>query len=633
MHEDLQRSEELLNSLNGLLKDTDANEEKEIVKQFLQKSSDVFRFVIVGESAVGKTSLLRKLFGDEVITEIRPTEQISEYRYGEQAGEFLTDVDTVRYFLPVGALRGICVVDLPGTEWMETAGRREAVCSQILKSDVRIVVFSSDAISAAGVWDLLERTEAKKTVFVIANAERQMPEQQEEGKRKLIRYGAEAGIQAEIFYADRPEPLMDYIHNQLIGADPGLRKQRENIRGLQTMLAKLTQSFALRKQQYESDLAVVEQIDREMEVFFRNSGELADSLKKNLIGEIEREIQAYEEEIIARLEPEKIRERFPGGYRDFENYLYFVNENYYKRMTDKVNQKMQNSVQQYLSGLEQVFDRATGYFRKRASLLTLEDRFYGSLARSRQFVITRTQTSLQETKEYYHVLSDASQELFLKLWSAREKYDHKVKVAGRIGAAAGATAATGGVGLAATAVGSALSKKVGMKVASVGISKAATGIAAGAMSAATTSVVTTAALILWPVVALAGAAAISKMAKKLASAQGIHQMRKCVKEAVEEFHQEVEITKQRMMTQIPDTVDAIFQRERTSADQTFSDFRRSVHIDGKNIPALEDKLTQAQALMERIVQTDVGSGEEKGNSPAFVNRFEKGEVTGKWMSK
>ncbi|KAI4447970.1 hypothetical protein C823_002489 [Eubacterium plexicaudatum ASF492] len=206
-------------------------------------------------------------------------------------------------------------------------------------------------------------------------------------------------------------------------------------------------------------------------------------------------------------------------------------------------------------------------------------------------------------------------------------------MAGRIGAAAGATAATGGVGLAATAVGSALSKKVGIKVASVGISKAATGIAAGAMSAATTSVVTTAALILWPVVALAGAAAISKMAKKLASAQGIHQMRKCVKEAVEEFHQEVEITKQRMMTQIPDTVDAIFQRERTSADQTFSDFRRSVHIDGKNIPALEDKLTQAQALMERIVQTDVGSGEEKGNSPAFVNRFEKGEVTGKWMSK
>lgn len=613
----LQISEELLDSLNRLLKDTDAKEEKEIVKKFLQKSSEVFRFVVIGASAVGKTSLLQTLFGNEVIADIRPTKQICEYRYGEQAGEFLTDADTVRYFLPTAALRGISVVDLPGAEWMETAGRREAVQDQILKSDVRIAVFSSDALSAAGVWDLLERTETKKTVFVITNAKQQLEQQREEGKRKLSRYGAEAGIQAEIFYADCPEPLLDYIHKRLIGDDPGLRKQRENILGLHTMLANLTRSFSLRKQQYEADLAVVERIDQEMEVFFRNSGELTEALKKNLVGEIEREIQAYENEIIARLEPEKIRERFPAGYKDFENYLNLVNESYYERMTEQVNQKMQNSVQEYLSGLEQVFDRATGYFRKRASLLAFEDQFYGSLSQSRQFVIAKTETGLQETKEYYHVLSDASQELFFKLWAAREKYDHKVAVAGRIGAVAGASVATGGLGLAAATVGSALSKKAGAKVAAIGISKAATiATRIGAIaSAGTASVVTAAALVLWPVVALAGAAAISKMAKKLASAQGMEQMRKCVEEAVEEFHQEVMRTKRQMLTQIPETVDAIFQRERTSADQTFSDFRRSVHIDGKYIPALEEKLTQAQALMERIAKMEAGSGKEKERLP------------------
>lgn len=614
-HESAQCSRELLENLNEILKDTDAGTEKEILKQFLQNTSDVFRFVVVGSSCAGKTTLLQNMFGKEVIADIQPTQKICEYRYGEQAGEFLTDVDTVRFFRPAAVLQGICVVDLPGTDWIKTAARKDAVQNQILKSDVQIAVFSSDALSAAGVWDLLEQTEAKRAVFVITKAKQQTDQQKEEGKRKLKKYGAEAGIHAEIFYADCPEELHDYIYKQIICTNPGLRKQRENILGLQTMLTELAQSFLLRKKQYEADLEVAERIDQEMDVFFRTGGELAEDLKNNLAKEIEREIQAYEDEIVARLEPEKIRERFPGGYEDFVNYLNFMNESYRERMTCQVNQKMQNSVQEYVSELEQVFDRATGYFRKRASMLSFEDQFYGSLAQSRQFVTVKTEKSLQKTKNDYHVLSNASQELFLKLWSAREQYDHKVSKAGTIGAAAGAAAGTGGIYLAAAAVSSALSGAAGTGAAAAGISQAAAGIAASALSAVTTSAVTTAAFILWPVAALAGAAAIAKMAKKLASAKGIEQMRNCVKEAVEEFHQEVAGTKKQMTAQILDTVDTIFKKERESADQTFSDYRRSVHIDGKNIPALEEKLVRVQALMERIAQIDAGGGEKKERLP------------------
>ena len=77
-------------------------------------------------------------------------------------------------------------------------------------------------------------------------------------------------------------------------------------------------------------------------------------------------------------------------------------------------------------------------------------------------------------------------------------------------------------------------------------------------------------------------------------------MEKCVKEAVEEFHLDVAGTREQMTAKILDTIDEIFKREREAADKTFLDYRRSVHIDGKNIPALEEKLERAGMLMSRI---------------------------------
>lgn len=111
-------------------------------------------------------------------------------------------------------------------------------------------------------------------------------------------------------------------------------------------------------------------------------------------------ICAYEKEIVARLEPAKIRERFPGGYDDFVHYLNFVSDSYRDRLTAHVDQKTRDCVKEYLNGLEQVFDQATGYFRKRESMLAFEDKFYGSLAKSRQHIMVNMEKSLQKTKDY-----------------------------------------------------------------------------------------------------------------------------------------------------------------------------------------------------------------------------------------
>ena len=49
--------------MNRILGDSDAFEEKEIIKKYLREISDNFQFMVIGEAGTGKTSLLKALFG------------------------------------------------------------------------------------------------------------------------------------------------------------------------------------------------------------------------------------------------------------------------------------------------------------------------------------------------------------------------------------------------------------------------------------------------------------------------------------------------------------------------------------------------------------------------------------------
>lgn len=64
--EDKGLAQNLLQSVGELLKDSDATEEKEMVKKFLQKISEAMTFVAVGDAGVGKTTFLNRLFGGAV---------------------------------------------------------------------------------------------------------------------------------------------------------------------------------------------------------------------------------------------------------------------------------------------------------------------------------------------------------------------------------------------------------------------------------------------------------------------------------------------------------------------------------------------------------------------------------------
>lgn len=595
---DKQLMEELLKNVDSVIKDSDAAEEKEAVQRFLQKVSEAITFVAVGSSQVGKSSLLNALFQFTLFEKnnVVTTGGFYEYRCGAAEATLRPDSHTTRIFRTAEDLNGLQIVDMPGVGRLESKELQERVREYIQRSSVLLAVFDAQNVKDYAVWDILEGIEARKTIFALTKCDLTEPEVLAENEKRLEQYMAEAGIQAPIFRVSAKweeegqkdksgmEELRRYIHVQVIGDNPILSNQQENLEKLGNMLKDLSVSFEKRKKQFMADAAILENINLALDTFITNNQSYVEDLKESLRREIEREVEAYKNEIITKLDPHKIKERFPNGNADFVDYLNLVNEGYRKRMTTNVNRMTQESVQKYLSGLELVFEDATGYLRKRESLLALEDKFYGSMAESKKYMVQKTASSMDSSKDFYHTLSEASEELFMKIWEARGKRDRIVKNVKTAGGLMGAAAGAGAGAAIASAVGTAITLAF-----------------EGTELAALATTVATAGTILWPVVVgLISAAVIASIAKKIASANTLPQLERKVAEAIEEFKEEVERTKTEMTYQILDTVERMFRQEMESADRSFADFRISVNIDSKNVPLLEEKMQIVNDYMQQI---------------------------------
>lgn len=589
--EDKKVMTELLENLNVMIKESDAIEEKAIIKKFLQNVSSITMLTVLGKDGVGKTSLLNVIFGG-VLGEISPTKEICDFRHGAEETAFKINSNITRYFKTNEILKGIAVVDTQGCNQWNTKEMETAAKEYIQKSDVILVVFAADSIKDYAVWDILEEVDHKKIVFVLNKIDLVSRAQLEEAEIKVRQYMQDAGIDAPVFKVSALQQeigqntlteLCTYVEQNIIGVNNILAKEQENISKLKTMLMELDSSFALRKKQYEADLKVLNNINFAMDTFCEKSREKIDRLKYDLKKEISREIDNYQHEIIQRLNPKQIKERFKNGNQDFMEYLEFVNEGYRKRMTDEVNKKTQGAIRVYLTELQDVFEEATGYFKNRESLLTLEDKFYGTLAETKTGMVSEASYQLAESQKYYQSLTNASEELFMKIWKERENYDRKVKIGETVGSAAGGA-------LGATAAGLVVTKGA-----------AATVLASEGVAAAVTTVLgANAGLLVVAAGVMIGGAVLSKMTKKLAAAKSAEDMEEIVNHYIQEFKLEVEKTKEDMTEQILDAVEQIFTKELESADKTFTNFRMAVNIDSKNIPLLEERMDKVQGLMTQI---------------------------------
>lgn len=575
----------LFEGLSTLLQDSDDTAEKEKIKRALQGMTDTTTYMVLGETGTGKSSLLRVLFQGIFEEAEDMAGDVCEYRWGEQ--EFTTPLSNgfQKKFLTSENMKGLSIIDTKGLNCFdETALTRVKELAE--KSDAIFVVLDANHITGSRLWDIIESFPSKRMLFFLTKCDLLLSKELETNIEKVKCYMKESNISAPVFPISITkdklvngtaalEEVRLHIRNQLIGFNPMLSKQRQNVEEAGQLLAQLQESFSQRKKQYASDAEILRKINHSMDDYVMNHQTVIADLIKKLTIEINKDIDNYEKEIISKLDPYKIKERFKEK-EDFEYYLNMVNDNYKNLMSDSINRKTIEAIKGCLHDLEIVFQEAVGYFNTRENIMELNDRFYGSLSKSRQSMVAETKKTIVTAGELYRTLSDASETLFLQIWNERKKYDARIrnrKVLSTIGG--GGIGGTVGVAGAA-ALGAKVGGGLGLLVGGI--------VGAGLLG----------------IGVIVGAVAVNLIVKTLYDPKAAEKMEEATQKCIEQFKAEVDNTRIKMIEQVSLQIAEIFDEELASVDGCFTDFRISVNIDEKKIPVLEQKLIETEKLIREI---------------------------------
>lgn len=565
--------------VSKVLKECDDCKEKETIKEILRSMNETVSYIVLGEEAVGKTTLLKVLFQDILDIQGEMQGDICEFRYGEQAYITPSANGYQKRFVPSENLKGISIIDTKGLNRLVKSSL-EQVNDLTSRCQAIFVVLDAGRINSPVLWDMIEDFPHKNMIFVLTKCDLLSGEEVSANVEKLKSYMKEADIAAPIFPVSLSDEakmeetglceLRSYIRHQVIGENPILARQQKNIEETRALLDQMRASFLLRKKQYQSDVEILHKINSGLDAYVINQEKVIDNLVRDVSQQVNKDIDAYQEEIISKMAPAKIKERFPTQ-QDFMDYLNMVNENYKKIMTDSVNRKTIEAIKGSLHELEIVYDEAVGYFNKRENILALDDKFYGSLATGRKQMIAETKENALAVSQFYKTLTEASETLFLQIWEARKKYDERQEKVEGVGSIGGAAAGA----------------FVGFKLAG------AIFVGTGAAAAIGTGVVIAIGVIV-------GAVVVRKIAKMIFDPMNDNQMEETKQKCIAQFKAEVEKTRSVMIEQIASQIREIFKKELTTIDLSFSEFRMSVNIDERKIPLLEAQLQGTAKLLEAI---------------------------------
>ncbi|MBQ2936817.1 MAG: hypothetical protein IJD96_11345 [Lachnospiraceae bacterium] len=569
--------------LMALLQDTDAAAEKEKIKNALKNMSETTTYLVLGEEKVGKTSLLHLIFNDifDVTNEMEG--DICEYRWGEQEAVTPIADGFQRKFMPSENMRGISIIDTKGIGTLNTQSLHK-LRELAVKSDVIFAVFDVGKINSSKMWDILESCPQKKMVLFMTKCDAISEQELQNSIDKIKSYMQDSNISAPLFPVCLKEDTkiagtesIDYVRNYLrdniIGRNPIARRQKENVEEMKAMLVQLQDSFLLRQKQYQADVKIVNKINSALDAYVMSQQKVIDTLLKKLTSEINNDIENYQQEIISKMDPYKIKERF-HTQSDFEAYINMVNDNYKNIMNDSVNRKTIEAMKNCLHELEIVFQEAVGYFNNRESILLLNDKFYGYMAESRRQIVAESKETAFEVAKFYNTLYQASETLFLQIWHAREEYERTINKD---------TTLSKTVGVLVGALAPVIGKSIGVKLA---ILKGATLFAPIPM-------------IGFAIVGFVVAPKISKILFET-EAKAADKMEEAARVAVNEFKLGVNNTRKMMIEQISQQVTELFERELKFVDTCFTEFRMSVNIDELKLPELEDRLSKTVRLLEKV---------------------------------
>ena len=594
----------LFEELSAILQDSDDQYEKEKIQDGLQKLTDTTAYLVLGEDGVGKTSVLRMLFQDVLALPDYLTGDICEYRWGAQTFETPVSGGFQKKFVPSDKMKGISIIDTRGLNRMRD-GSFGKLSSLVSGCDAVFAVLDAQNIRSPKLWDMLECLTGKKIIFFLTKCDAAPPKLLTENIEKIKVYMKEGRITAPVFPVSLAEgrkhpeivsweSVRSYIRHEVVGENPMLNKQRQNVAEAKSMLAQLQKSFILRKRQYESDAKILQKVNAALDGYiFQHRGILLDFTEK-LAGDIHKDIDLYEQEILSKMDPYKIKERFQTK-EDFAAYLNMVNDNYKSMMDDSINRKTIETMKGCLHDLEILFQEAVGYFNQRENILELNDRFFGSLSQSRRQIVAKTKESAAMAGEFYQLLEGSSQELFLKIWKERKRYDSQIGMRKALslvgGGGAGSMAGAAGAGSLAAWTTAGVSGALGSSAAA-----GAAGTLAGAL------VGTIAAVGMVGLGVIVGTVAVNSLAKRLYDPKAAGKMEAATKECIRQFQEETEKARKTMVQQVSNEIMDLFEKELASVDSCFTDFRLSVNQEERRLPALEQKINTVGMLMEQMEQ-------------------------------
>lgn len=564
-------------NVSKIIKECDDCEEKEKIKEILRSMSETVSYIFLGEEAVGKTTLLKEVFQNILDIQEQMQGDICEYRYGEQDFTAPLVDGYQKRFVASENMQGISVIDTKGLNQLGEHSLKQ-VKNLTARCQAIFVVLDAGRINCPVLWDMIEDFPQKRMVFVLTKSDLISGEELAANLEKIKRYMKDANISAPIFPVSISEnskdvkamdELRSYIRTQIIGENPILAKQQKNVEETRLLLAQMRESFLLRRKQYQSDVEILHKINRGLDAYIMNQETVVDNLVNKVVEQIHRDIDAYQNEIISKMDPHKIKDRFKTQ-QDFTDYLNMVNENYKRIMNDSVNRKTIDAIKGSLRELEMVYDDAVGYFNQRETILALNDRFYGSLSAGRKQMVAQTKENALIVSQFYQTLTDASEDLFLQIWNERKKHDDRI------------TAERTLSGISGGMVGGALAIQALMAMGLGALGSLIIGIG------------------LVPISIIVGATTISSITKVLYEPGADKHMEKVTLNCIAQFKAEVDKTRSAMTEQIALQIRDIFKGELATVDSLFAEFRMSINIDERKLPLLKMQLDDTAKLLDAI---------------------------------
>jgi len=312
--------EQIISDLHQITKDIHHKDLETTVGDLIDRITEPFMFVIVGEVKAGKSSFINALLGTgQEICKVAAspmTDTIQQILYGSPEREESVNEYLKKIYLPIDVLKEVAVVDTPGTNTI-VKHHQEITERFIPASDLIVFVFESKNPYRQSAWEFFDYIQdewRKKIVFVLQQKDLMVPADLVTNIAGVREHAIKKGINEPNIFAVSAKMelegksdesgypvLREYIDANITGGKAPFLKLKNNISTASTINDKIFKGLVIRKEQYEADERFRLDIKESLEAQKLKSSKQVDVLIENLIGEYDRITRKKEEDLSSGL--------------------------------------------------------------------------------------------------------------------------------------------------------------------------------------------------------------------------------------------------------------------------------------------------------------------------------------------